>query len=120
LSKASQKGSSFERLIADHLKERLRDDRIDRRVKRGQKDTGDIAGVLSPFGGRVVIEAKNHARMDLAHWVDEAETERGNDDAVVGVVVHKRRGKGQPGDQYVSMTVDTLVHLLGGPAEGMP
>lgn len=104
----------MERLVADHLKASFPTADIDRRVKRGTKDTGDIAGVFSPFGGRVVIEVKNHKAMNLAGWVDEAEIERGNDDAVAGVVIHKRRGKGQAGDQYVTMTVDTLVHLLGG------
>ncbi|QWT25494.1 hypothetical protein KPL76_06305 [Subtercola sp. PAMC28395] len=41
-SRASAKaaGSSFERSIADYLKVCLADDRIDRRVKRGNKDTG--------------------------------------------------------------------------------
>ena len=39
---------------------------------------------------------------------------RGNDDAVAGVVVHKRHGKGAPGAQWVTMTVDDLIALLTG------
>lgn len=104
------KGSAFERLIADYLAQRL-DDRIDRRVKTGSKDKGDIAN-LRHRGHRVALELKNVKAMDLGVWVREAQLERDNDDAAIGVVVHKRRGFGQPGDQYVTMTLDDLVWLL--------
>ena len=39
---AKQAGSLFERSIADYLAVALNDDRIDRRVKTGAKDKGDI------------------------------------------------------------------------------
>jgi hypothetical protein len=52
--------------------------------------------------------------------VDEAEVERGNADAVAGVVIHKRRGKGHALDQYVTMTVRDFVVLLGGTRDGQP
>lgn len=106
------KGSSFERLIADCLALHV-DDRIDRRVKTGQKDRGDIGG-LRHMGGKVVVEAKNVARMNLAGWLAEAEVERGNDDALVGLVVFKRRGKGKALDQYVAMSLRDLIALLTG------
>lgn len=111
-SRASAKaaGASFERLIADHLRDNV-DDRIDRRVKTGAKDCGDIAGVRFQ-GQRIVIEAKDCATMSLGAWLAEAETERVNDAAAVGVVVHKRRGKGAAGEQFVTMTLDQLVVLL--------
>lgn len=116
MSAASRKGASFERVTADWLAWRLKDDRIDRRVKRGQNDRGDIAGVRTPLGGRVVVEVKNRARMELSAWVDEAEREAGNDDAVVGVVVHKRRGRGAArfADTYVTMTVESFARLIEG------
>lgn len=110
------KGSSFERLIADCLAEHV-DDRIDRRVKTGTKDRGDIGG-LRHMGGKVVVECKNVAKMNLAGWIGEAEVERGNDDALVGLVVHKRRGKGQALDQYVTLTVRDLIALLTGERPG--
>lgn len=115
-SRASAKkaGSSFERLIADWLAVRLNDDRIDRRVKRGNLDRGDIGGVRTIRGGRVVLELKNTARDNLPAWIGECEVERGNDDAAVGVVVHKKRGTGDPADQYVSMTLETFARLLEG------
>lgn len=106
------KGARFERQIADCLN-RLVDDRIDRRVKTGAKDKGDIAG-LRHMGGRVAIECKCVATFSLGTWVNEAEIERGNDDAIAGLVVHKRRGHGDPLDQYVTCTVRDLVALLTG------
>lgn len=114
---AKKAGSSFERLIADYLAEALEDDRIDRRVKTGTKDRGDIAGVRTIRGGRVVIECKNVSRDNLPQWIREADVERGNDDAAVGVVAHKRHGVSAAGDQYVSMTLDTFISLLQG---GLP
>lgn len=116
MSRSKQKGTAFERAIADYLKEAFADDRIDRSPLHGKNDVGDISGVVSPFG-KVVLECKNHKSMTLGMWVEEAEVERGNADALVGVVVHKRRGKGQAGEQYVTLTVDGLVKLLGGPTD---
>ena len=110
---AKKAGSSFERAQSDWLAERLDDERIDRRVKRGLGDRGDIAGVRIP-GGRVVIECKNVATLALPAWLREAEVERGNDDAVVGVVMHKKRGTTDPSEQYVTMSAEMFARLLEG------
>lgn len=110
---AKAAGARFERLIADYLAAHV-DDRIDRRVKTGAKDKGDIAGIRH-MGGRVVIEAKDYGgRYLLGPWLREADIERGNDDALIGAVVIKRRGTSDPGDQVVAMTVRDLVALLTG------
>ena len=116
-STAKKAGSSFERLVADYLKHELNDDRIDRQVKTGNKDKGDIAGVRTIRGGRVVIECKSVSRDNLPLWIREAEIERGNDDAVVGVVAHKRHGSAKAADQYVTMTLATFALLLEGGAD---
>ena len=113
---ARHAGSSFERLIADTLATHI-DDRIDRRPKMGSKDRGDIGGVrLSPAlrGGRVVIECKSMCTLHLGEWAGEAETERGNDDAIAGLIAHKRHGKAAGLDQWVTMQVRDLVALLTG------
>lgn len=110
---AKKAGAAFERAMADYLAEQLGDDRIDRRVKSGAKDRGDIAG-LRVFGERGVVECKNTRAMTLAAWINEAEVEAGNDDARHWVVVHKRRGVGAPGEQYVTMTVDQWLWLMRG------
>lgn len=111
---AKAAGAKFERTIADFLAETV-DDRVDRRVKTGQNDKGDIAALRTRDNDRVVVECKDYAgRLEAATWVKEAETERVNDDALVGVVVAKRRGVSDPGQQYVLMTVNDLVALLTG------
>lgn len=111
-SSAKAAGTRFERLVANTLAEHI-DDRIDRRVKTGSADRGDIGG-LRFAGRRVVIECKDVSRLNLSGWVDEADVERGNDDALVGLVVHKRRGHGDGLDQYVTTTLRDLIALLTG------
>lgn len=112
-------GTRFERSIADYAARVLGDDRIDRRVKTGAKDRGDITG-LRFRGRRIVLELKDVTRMNLSGWVREAQIEAGNDDALAGFVVHKRRGTTDPGQQYVTATVDDFLALWIGsrPEEG--
>ena len=114
-SRASAKaaGTRFERQVADYLAHGLDDDRIDRRVKTGSADKGDIGGVRH-LGARVVVECKNTSRLEVGPWLSEAEVERVNDAATVGLVVAKRHGKGAPADQLVLMTLGDLVALLNG------
>lgn len=109
------KGATFERLVADYLAAVLDDDGVDRQVKTGRADKGDVRGV-KVHGQRVAVECKNTTRASLAAWVREAEVERGNLDALAGVVVHKRTGKGkaQMGEQYVTMTLADFAALLAG------
>ena len=108
---AKAAGSSFERLIADHLAAVL-DDRIDRRVKTGAADKGDIGGIRF-HGHRLVIEAKDYGgRLEAGPWIKEAQTEASNDGALCGVVVAKRRGTTDPTEQFVICTVADLVKLL--------
>ena len=105
-------GTRFESLIVAYLAAHL-DDRIERRRQSGAKDRGDVSG-MRVRGQRVVIEAKDTTRMRLGTWITETETERLNDDAGVGMVVHKRYGHGQAADQYVTMTLADLVSLING------
>lgn len=111
LRSAKAAGSRFERLIADYLNARLYGLNVDRQVKTGARDSGDIAGVHLA-GKRVAIECKNVTRMDLPEWTREAHTEAGNIGAAVGVVIHKRHGNGKPEDQWVTMTVTDLVTII--------
>lgn len=116
MSRSQQKGTSFETLIAKGLAEALDDDRIERRTRNGVKDRGDIGGVRLR-GQRVVIECKNEATgkvFKLPEWVQEAHDEAGNDDALVGLVIHKRTKTTDPMKQWVSCTVADLVAILTG------
>lgn len=114
---AKKAGSTFERLFADHAAWRLRNDNIDRRPKTGTKDRGDIGGIKSAFGERIVVEAKDTVRVDLGNWQREVEVEKTNDNAPIGVILHKRHGKSAAGEQWVTMKVDDFLRLVGGPRE---
>ena len=109
---AKKAGTQMETLVAKYFAEHL-DDRIERRRLAGSKDRGDIAG-LRHMGQRIAVEVKNTSRINLAAWAQEAEIARGNDDSVAGIVVHKRHGKGQPADQWVTLTLGDFVALLVG------
>jgi hypothetical protein len=110
---ARQAGARFERTIANYLAQQV-DDRIDRKVRTGARDTGDITGVRH-MGRRITIETKDYGgRLLPAQWASEAHTEMGNDDALAGIVVAKRRAVTDPGSQWVLMTLNDLVALLTG------
>ena len=109
---AKAAGARFERVIADWLAVHV-DDRIDRRVKTGSNDKGDLGGWRFA-GRRIVAELKDCARHDLSGWLHEAEVERGNDSADVALVIFKRRGTTDPGDQYVLTTLRDIVALTTG------
>lgn len=101
--------SSVVAYLADHI-----DDRIERRRQSGANDRGDVSGWR--YGGlRVVAELKDYGgRVLVGPWLNEAETERLNDDAAVGLVIAKRRGIADPGEQIVLMTLRDLTALLTG------
>lgn len=105
-------GARFEREIADWLAANL-DDRIDRRVKTGAADKGDLAGIRV-HGQRVTAELKNCRDWRPGEWLREAERERVNDTALATFVVAKRHNTADPGAQVVLMTVRDLVALLRG------
>lgn len=115
---AKAAGSTFERSIANYLAEMV-DDRIDRRVKTGAKDKGDIAGIrFDPEvldRGRVVVENKDYGgRLLPSQWVAEAQAEAENDGALFGVVIAKRKGTTDPSRQWVLMTTAEFVTILTG------
>lgn len=111
---ARQAGAKFERAIADHLAVALSDDRIDRRVKTGAADKGDIGGIRH-MGRRIVLELKDYGgKYLIGPWLLEAEVERVNDGALAGFVVAKRRGVTDPSKQLVVGTVADFTALLTG------
>jgi hypothetical protein len=110
---ARKAGTAFETLVASYLAGHV-DDRIERRTRNGSRDRGDVSG-LRHMTGRVDVECKDFGgQLRVGEWLTEAEIERLNDDATVGLTVAKRRGKGQPGDQIVMMSLLDFVSLLTG------
>lgn len=71
---------------------------------RGSQDEGDFSGVPG-----LLLEAKNHARLDLAGWLDQASAKcsPGRSPAIV----HKRRGR-PAGDGYVTLRVTDFWALI--------
>ncbi len=110
---AKNAGTRTERQVADYLAAALDDDRVDRRVKHGSADRGDIAG-LRVRGQRLVMEVKDCARTDFPGWVRQAHVEAGNDNALCGVVAAKRRGTTDPGSYWCVMELRDLVALITG------
>lgn len=55
------------------------------------------------------VEVKNHTRLDLAGWWGQAVEQAG---AKPPVVVHKRVGKGQAEDWWVTMDLATLLRIV--------
>lgn len=112
-NRSKQKGTDFESLIRDYLKDEW-SEIIERLTLSGKDDKGDISNFR--VGGKsqykIAIECKNVASMSLGTWIAEAQTEATNYDAVAGIVIHKRRGKGQAGDQYVTLTLSDLLTIL--------
>jgi len=117
---AKKAGTEFETLVTRFLAMWLRDDRIERRAKNGRNDRGDVAGVRTARGARVVIECKNVSTMSLKTWMNEAEIEAGNDDSLYPIVAHKAHGEGRAEKQWVTMRLETFARLLeGGPDEAV-
>lgn len=111
---ARKAGAAFERAIADYLKETLGDDSIDRQVKTGSRDLGDIRGVTDAHGNPIAIECKDYGgRLHPTTWIREAHTEAANKNTNTGIIIAKRRGTTRPGDQWVITTLEDLTHLIG-------
>lgn len=82
----------------------------ERRAQQGNNDKGDYH---LPGEKRFIIEAKNRTTMALQQWLREAGAEAKNAGVPYGVVLHKRKGSRQPGEQFVTMTLDTFLGLVG-------
>lgn len=106
MSKAKQKGTSFESLIVMFLKEQGWI-HAERRALTGVADKGDITGT-----GPLVWECKNHKTLSFSEWLGEAEAERVNAQADFGIVVAKRRGRGKAEEQYAVLPLGEMVKLL--------
>lgn len=106
MSKSKQKGTAAETAVVNWLKSKGRK-HVERRSLNGSSDRGDIAGIPG-----VVIEVKNHARMELSQWLSELEVEIGNDKADTGVVIHKKRGTTDVAEWYATMPVKVWLDLI--------
>ena len=110
---AKDAGTRFETNIVTYLQQRV-NPLIERRRTSGNKDRGDITG-WHWSGMRIVAECNDYGgQIKAGPWLAEAETERANDDADIGLVIAKRRGITDAAKQYVLMELSTLVDLMNG------
>ena len=109
MSRERAKGSAFERRVRDFLRERLATD-ANRLPAGAAKDVGDV----HVDGLPVTFECKDHARMELSAWLDEAVRESDNAGTAFGVVVHHRRGRGAKrfDETYVTMRLGDFAQLM--------
>lgn len=98
-NRPKQIGTSFESLLVKGLTDSGYD--AERQVLHGNKDEGDIR-VRQGRGQDFNIEAKCVKATSLGTWVDESRVEAEHAGRPC-IVVHKRRGKGQAMDQFVTM-----------------
>lgn len=106
MSKQRAKGTMFETLVANYLREHGFP-HAERRALQGVQDKGDLTGMPG-----LVIECKNHKEMSFSEWLKETEQERVNANADYGVLVVKRRGVWDAGQSYAVMPLDAMARLL--------
>lgn len=99
-----RKGNRAELAVAATLREWGWKALTSRAVRGGTQHGADI---ITNFPA--VIEVKDHGRLDLAGWLAQLAKEQGDDP---GFVVHKKRGKGNPEDWYVTGTLRDLLELV--------
>lgn len=106
MSKQRQKGTLHESNVVGFLRQHGFP-YAERRALNGQFDLGDITGC-----GPLVFECKNHKELALAEWLRETEQERVNANADYGILVAKRRGVWDAGQQYAVVSLEAMVRLL--------
>lgn len=111
-----RKGAAFETDLLNGLREAGFD--VERLRTTGKDDQGDLR--VLDLGRHTVVEAKNVQRIDLPGHLKELAVEKWNyakargldADAVEGVVIVKRRGKGWR-EAYAVQTVEQYFGLEG-------
>ena len=77
-------------------------------ARTSRSENGTQGGEDILWDGPASIEVKDVARLELAAFVDQAQRQANGRPAVVW---HKRRGKGSPGEWFVTMTGEDFVRL---------
>lgn len=102
-AKERRKGNDAERAVV-HTLRKWGWEAITSRSSNGTQEGMDIISNCP-----LAIEVKNHVRLDLAGWVEQA-NENASDK--IGVVWHKRKGQADPENWYVTMEGKELRKLL--------
>lgn len=110
---AKAAGARFARSIADHFRAHGHP-YADKQPLTGSRDLGDVANVHHFDGHPIALELKDRATLALPEWWREAQAEAANLGTPYAAIVHKRRGVSDPGQQWVTLTVDTFNDLIQG------
>lgn len=101
---SGRRGAQWETEVAKYLAEAFPS--VERRVKNGRLDRGDITGL-----GSVVIEAKAERVIDLPGYLGELDVEQANADAAFGFVFIKNR-RHSVEDGYAVLSIAAARKLL--------
>ena len=106
-SASRRKGSRAEVAVVHALRRAGWDADTSRNVLEGRRTGDDIV-----WDGPASIEVKDHAKLDLAGWLRQAQDNAGDR---VGVVWHKKRGvpNTQAEGWYVTMSGADFLRLIG-------
>ena len=100
-----RKGSRAEVAVVHALRRAGWDADTSRNVLEGRRTGDDIV-----WDGPASIEVKDHAKMDLAGWLRQAQENAGDR---AGVVWHKKRGTADAEGWYVTMSGEDFLRLIG-------
>jgi len=104
MSKMSRdKGARYERKISGYIAEKLG---IMARRHRGGFSGDDIEHSLQAF---VSYECKDQAATSLGSWLDQCVSNAGDR---IAVVIHHRRGNGDPAKDFATLPLSDLCRLL--------
>ena len=105
-SASRRKGSRAEVAVVHALRRAGWSADTSRNVLEGRRTGDDIV-----WDGPASIEVKDHAKMDLAGWLRQAQENAGDDPAVVW---HKKRGTADAEGWYVTMSGEDFLALIAG------
>ena len=116
--KPKDKGTRFETACVRYLRKRLEDERIDRAAMRGNRDAGDIHGLVA-HGYLGIVECKDVVdvpKSRLDKYREQTIVERGNADADFALLVIHTKGVGETrfGDNACHLQVCDLERVMGG------
>jgi hypothetical protein len=102
-----KKGPALEAMVVDFFRANGWP-AVERRVTNGVHDRGDVAGLP------ITVQVKNCRDLKMGPWMTALRAQMLNAGQTIGVIVHKRVGKGekQIGETWVTCTLDDLVALL--------
>ena len=118
MSRQKEKGTRFETACVRYLRKRLEDERIDRAAMRGNRDAGDIHGLVA-HGYLGIVECKDVVdvpKSRLDKYREQTIVERGNADADFALLVIHTKGVGETrfGDNACHLQVRDLERVMGG------